>query len=126
MPSQNGENLVTSYPQPMDFSEPKPIISEEEIIRRAVVRLNGHILGFVIGAVGGLIIFGATNFLILKGGEVVGPHLRLLDQFMIGYSVTFVGSLVGALYAFVIGYVSGLFIAWVYNWVASLRSRVRQ
>ena len=119
-------NMETSIPKPMDYSEPKPAISEEEIIRRAVVRLNGHILGFVLGSVGALIIFGATNFLILKGGEVVGPHLGLLDQFFIGYSVSLVGSLIGAAYAFVIGYVGGLFIAWVYNLVVSLRSRVRQ
>ena len=107
----------------LDYSENKPTVSEEEIIRRAVVRLNGHILGFVTGLIAALGIFAATNFLVLKGGEVVGPHMGLLDQFLIGYSVTFAGSLIGALYLFVIGYAAGLFIALVYNWVISFRSK---
>ena len=64
-------------------------------------------------------IFAGDKLAVLKGGEVVGPHLGLLDQFLIGYSVTFVGSLIGAAYAFVIGYIFGLFIAWVYNLVVS-------
>ena len=118
-----GSEIRASLPEPMEYSEQKPAVSEEEIIRRAVVRLNGHILGFVLGLIGALIIFAATNFLILKGGEVVGPHLGLLDQFLIGYSVSFVGSLIGAAYAFAGGYLCGLFIAWVYNWIVSLRSR---
>lgn len=115
-------NVDSPYPQQADYFEQKPNISEEEIIRNAVVRLNGHILGFVFGAVGALILFSATNWLVLKGGEVVGPHMGLLDQFLIGYSVTFVGSLIGAAYAFVIGYLSGLFVAWIYNWVISFRT----
>lgn len=121
MPTQN--NIDSSYSQQMDYSENKPKISEEEVIRRAIVRLNGHILGFVLGSIGALAIFATTNWLVLKGGEVVGPHMGLLDQFFIGYSVTFIGSLIGAAYAFFIGYISGLFIAWIYNWVISLRSR---
>lgn len=111
------------YSEDMDYSERRSNISEEEIIRKAVVRLNGHILGFVLGTISALIIFAATNWLVLKGGEVVGPHMGLLDQFLIGYSVTFIGSMVGAAYLFVIGYLCGLFIAWVYNWAVSLRFR---
>ena len=67
-------------------------------------------------------IFVATNFLVLKGGEVVGPHMQLLDQFFYGYSVTFVGSIIGAAYAFVCGFLAGLFIGWVYNFVVFLRT----
>ena len=94
------------------------VSAEEEKIKRAVVRLNGNILGFVIGTIAALGIFVATNWLVLKGGPVVGPHLGLLGQFFIGYTVTFLGSLVGAVYAFVIGFVSGKLIGWIYNRVA--------
>ena len=100
MPIQN--RIDTAYTD-VEYSENKPTVPEEEIIRRAVVRLNGHILGFVIGLIGALGIFAATNFLVFKGGEVVGPHLGLLDQFLIGY-------------------LCGVFIAWVYNSVVSMRS----
>lgn len=97
--------------------------SEEELIKHAVIRLNGNVLGFVIGALFALAIFVATNFLVLKGGEVVGPHLQLLDQFYWGYSVTFLGSFIGAAYAFVTGYVCGLLIGWIYNGVLFLKTR---
>lgn len=115
------EHIDPSYSNPADYYEQKPAVSDEEIIRKAVVRLNGHILGFVLGTIGALLIFAATNWLILKGGEVVGPHMGLLDQFFIGYSVSFIGSLVGGAYAFAIGYICGLFVAWIYNWVISLK-----
>lgn len=96
--------------------------SEEQLIKHAVLRLNGQILGFVLGFIGALIIFAATNWLVLKGGEVVGPHLNLLGNFFIGYSVTFVGSLIGAIYGFITGYLSGLLIGWIYNAVVFLRT----
>ena len=102
--------------------EPKASTAkEEELIKHAVIRLNGNVLGFVIGAVFAISIFVATNWLVLKGGDVVGPHMGLLDQFYWGYSVSFLGSLIGAAYAFVTGYIVGLFIGGVYNFVAFLR-----
>jgi len=105
-------------------AEPGAVASrEEELIRHAVLRLNGNVLGFVVGTIFALAVFLATNWLVLKGGEVVGPHMRLLDQFYWGYSVTFIGSFIGAAYAFVTGYVSGLLIGWIYNAVVLLRSR---
>jgi hypothetical protein len=57
----------------------------------------------------------ATNILVLRGGPVVGPHLRLLGVFLPGYRVTFIGSLVGLGYGIVIGYCAGRLIGSVYN-----------
>lgn len=62
---------------------------------------------------GGL--FLATNILVLKGGPNVGQHLGLLSQYFPGYSVSFVGSLIGFIYAFVGGYIIGRAIGYVYN-----------
>lgn len=95
----------------------------EEILERAVLRLNAQILGVVLGMLAGLAIFIATNFLILKGGEVVGPHLSLLRNFFPFYSVTFKGSIVGFGYGLLSGYVAGLTIAVIYNAVVKLRRR---
>lgn len=120
---QTRDQVNAPYPPEGDYAEHKPTVSEEEQIRRSFVKLNGHILGFVLGVIGASIIFVATNWLVLKGGEVVGPHMGLLDQFLLGYSVSFTGSLVGAAYLFVVGYLSGLFVAAVYNWANSFRSR---
>lgn len=100
-------------------------MKEEELIKHAVLRLNGNVLGFVLGTLCALAIFVATNWLVLKGGEVVGPHLQLLDQFYWGYTVTFLGSFIGAAYAFVTGYICGLLISWVYNGVLFLKSKMR-
>jgi hypothetical protein len=45
----------------------------------------------------------------------VGQHLGLLANYFPGYSVTFLGSLVGFVYAFVLGYGLGRLIAAVYD-----------
>ena len=105
------------------YSAPEPVAQakEEELIKHAVIRLNGNVLGFVMGTLLALAIFVATNWLVLKGGEVVGPHMQLLDQFYWGYTVTFVGSFIGAAYAFATGYIAGLFIGWIYNGVLFLK-----
>ncbi len=94
-----------------------PQKSEEELIRTAILRLDTRILGLVFGILFGVGLFLATNFLVLKGGPNVGLHLRLLGEYFPGYSVTFLGSLVGFVYAFVVGYVGGALIAAIYNLV---------
>lgn len=117
------ENAGDFYRQELDMSNTSRNNSEEKILKNAVLRLNGHILGFVMGVIGALGIFFATNWLVLKGGDVVGPHLGLLGNFFIGYDVTFVGSLIGAAYAFILGYISGLIIGWIYNAVVFLKNK---
>lgn len=86
-----------------------------------IVRLEALVQGIAWGLVAGLGLFLATNWLVLKGGRVVGPHLSLLRQFFIGYEVTFKGSLIGFVYAFVCGFVAGYVVSIVYNRVARRR-----
>ena len=109
------------------FIDGKPMIDEEdfetELIKNAVLRLNGSILGIVIGILTGLLIFVATNWLVIKGGQNVGTHLSLLSQFFIGYSVTFVGSLIGFGYGLISGFISGFLIAWIYNKIVFLKGK---
>ena len=62
--------------------------------------LNAKVLGLVLGLLFGLSIFIATNWLLIKGGENVGAHLQLLNQYFFGYSVSFVGSFIGFAYGF--------------------------
>jgi hypothetical protein len=69
----------------------------------------------------GLGIFIATNWLVLRGGNVVGPHLSLLGQFFIGYTVSFMGSLIGFAYGFLGGFAVGYLIAMLYNWIVGLK-----
>ena len=97
----------------------------ENVVLTRVMRLNANINGLVAGIMVGLGIFVATNWLVLKGGDVVGPHLGLLGQFFIGYEVSFGGSLIGFAYGFATGFSVGYLIARIYNWVVDVRENKR-
>ncbi|HTK90851.1 MAG TPA: hypothetical protein VL948_11405 [Verrucomicrobiae bacterium] len=93
----------------------------ETLVMIRVVRLNAAVAGVVTGVLAGLALFVATNWLVLKGGPVVGPHLALLGQYFIGYRVSFVGSLIGFVWAFVLGFLVGAAVVAIYNRLAALR-----
>ena len=96
----------------------------EELIVQSLAKLDGKALGISIGLLFGLIIFLATNFLLYKGGDVIGPNLALLGQFFIGYEVSFTGSLVGMIYGLIAGFVIGWLIAIVRNVVVTIYMHV--
>ena len=87
-------------------------------LARTLARIDGRAWGIAMGLVSGLGLFAATIFLVAKGGPVVGPHLQLLGIFLPGYRVSVGGSLLGFVYAFVIGYALGRLLGIVYNAVA--------
>jgi len=98
----------------------------DEQLLRATLRLNSRGLALFLGLLCGLGLFIATNWLIIKGGPlgpddepVVGPTLSLLGQYFIGYKVTFVGSLVGFVWAFAVGALVGWLIGLCYNWIVA-------
>ena len=76
----------------------------------------------VCGILGGAALFLMTVWLVIKGGEQVGVHLRLLSQYFYGYSVSWTGSLVGMFYGLLVGAVVGWTIGTVYNLVAGMRT----
>jgi hypothetical protein len=92
-------------------------LTEEERRLVSTVATSAHeqSWGIAIGLLLGLGLLVATNLLILKGGERVGPHLGLLSAYFPGYSVTVLGSLVGFVYMFVIGYGVGRTVVTIYN-----------
>lgn len=93
---------------------------EAENLLGGVLWLNAKALGLVLGLLSGLALFIATNWLVIKGSDPVGPHLNLLSQYFIGYRVSFLGSFIGFAYAFAVGAVSGALIGWIYNKVVEL------
>jgi hypothetical protein len=95
--------------------------TEEERLFRGVLWLNAKALGLVLGLLCGLAVFVATNWLVIKGGNPVGPHLRLLGQYFIGYRVSFLGSLIGFAYGFAVGTLSGALMGWIYNAILGFR-----
>lgn len=95
---------------------------EEEKLFSGVLRFNAKALGLVLGLLCGLAIFIATNWLVIKGGNQVGPHLGLLSQYFIGYRVSFLGSIIGFFYGFAVGTLSGAFMGWLYNKIVDLKN----
>jgi hypothetical protein len=90
-------------------------------LSRMVVRLQAGVLAFVFAVIGGLGLFLVTAWLLVKGGENVGAHLNLLGQYLIGYSVTWKGSLIGLMYGALIGAILGWCIGKLYNLIAQAR-----
>jgi hypothetical protein len=87
----------------------------------AAVRVHGPSLGLAIGAIGAAGLFGATNWLVLRGTAAESIHARLLAQVLPGYQVDFAGSLVGACELFFVLFAFCLAFAWTYNRLAAAR-----
>lgn len=88
-----------------------------------IARLEAIVQGITLGLLAGAVVFVATNWLVLRGGPVVGPHLVLLAQFVPGYEVTFRGSLIGFVVVFGYGFAAGALLGAVYNGVVARRAR---
>ncbi len=67
----------------------------------------GVLWAIYVGCVGITAMFGWGNAL-----------LAALASLYIGYQASVIGALIGAAWAFVDGFIAGVVIAWVYNWVA--------
>ncbi|MBK8248111.1 MAG: hypothetical protein IPK85_12010 [Gemmatimonadetes bacterium] len=90
----------------------------DKTIQEGILALNARAWGISFGLLAGGALFLATNFLVIKGGEQVGQHLNLLSAFFPGYRVSFAGSLIGFVYAFVCGWALGRVVGAVYNKLA--------
>jgi hypothetical protein len=69
--------------------------------------------------------------LLLRGGENVGSNLVLLQQYFLGYSVSWTGAIVGFLYAAFLGFVTGCAFALlrnllIYLYLRGIRNRRRR
>jgi len=86
------------------------------------LRLGGHSLGLAIGIVfaGGLII--TTNLLVLRGTADESVHAKLLVNFLPGYDVNLIGSLIGALDLFIVVYLLSRLFSLIYNGIVKFRS----
>ena len=90
-------------------------VEERQTLEKTILQANEQGWGIALGFLLGFGLFTATIFLVLKGGSNVGFHLNLLHVYFPGYRVTFLGSLIGFVYAFVVGYGIGRMIVTIYN-----------
>ncbi|MEQ1896972.1 MAG: hypothetical protein ABL971_06225 [Vicinamibacterales bacterium] len=88
---------------------------ERQAVEKTISQIQGQGWGIAFGVACAIGLVAATNILILRGGPVIGPHLSLLRWYFPGYSMTVGGSLIGGVYAFVVGYGLGRMVATVYN-----------
>ena len=99
--------------------DPTPI---ERALAIRIRQVEAVVQGIVVGTMCGAAVFLATNWLILRGGPTVGPHLALLGQFFLGYDVTFIGSVIGFLWGFFYGFIGGWAVSALYNRIVVLRA----
>jgi hypothetical protein len=90
-------------------------------VSRAIARIQTGVLTIVFAALGGLGLFLMTAWLVVKDGPHVGAHLRLLGNYFPGYSVTWLGSIIGFFYGAVVGGVIGWSVGTIYNRVVGIR-----
>jgi hypothetical protein len=94
---------------------------ERKTVSRTLALAHQKAWGVAVGLLLGLGLLVATDVLVFKDRQPVGPHLGLLSVYLPGYSVTYVGSLIGFVYMFVIGYGIGRSVVAIYNRVVLLR-----
>lgn len=75
--------------------------------------LNKRSLGLSLGVVLGLFVLLGTWWLVIIGSA--GATISKLHKFFAGYSLSWMGGLLGAFWAFVYGFIAGYLIAWLYN-----------
>ena len=92
--------------------------TDKAILMAAFAKIDVIALAVALGSISALMLFLATVGLLLKGappGTEVGPHLALLSVYLPGYSVSWFGAVVGALYAGIIGGFLGFVLAVLWN-----------
>lgn len=107
-------------PPPMPSPIPAPGVDSESALEPelelAFAPLHKRCLGLAVGAALALVVLAATVIHLLRSPGEPYP-LVLLEQYFVGYSVSWGGALWGALWAFWLGFVLGWTFAFVRNLV---------
>jgi tetrahydromethanopterin S-methyltransferase subunit B len=106
------------HPTPSGY--PQASTPTDELLLQLFAKLDQTAFGIAVGLVLGGGIFLATIFLVLKGGDRIGPNLALLGQYFFGYTVTLQGSLMGLAYGFIVGFMLGWMTAFLRNLIVNL------
>ena len=87
----------------------------EESLAQIFSKLDRLSFGLAVGSVCGALLFVATLWLTIKGGNDVGANLQLLRNYFPGYRVTAAGSILGFAYGFASGFIMGWSFAFLRN-----------
>ena len=101
-----------------DVPSKRPL--SEEALVRTFARMDKLAFASSLGSVFGLLCFLATVWLLVKGGDVIGPNLSLLGQYFVGYTVTLKGAVIAMGYGFFWGFILGWLVAYLRNLLLAL------
>lgn len=87
-------------------------------LMQTTLRLSGRHLGISLGAVVAIGLMVTTSWLVIRGTAGESVHAMLLTNYLPGYSVSYLGGLIGAVQLFVITYIICLIFSWIYNTIA--------
>jgi len=87
----------------------------ERILAATFARMDKTAFAVAMGLTAGFWSFIATIILVIKGGDLVGPHLQLLAQVFAGYTVTVKGAFIAFGYSFFWGLLLGWLFAYLRN-----------
>lgn len=108
--------FVVGYALGRLFAPRAPVTVERVAAERGKhLRLRGGAWGATLGIAFAVVVGGVTFALTLRGGEHPGDMLEHLAIYFPGYTVSYGGALLGAGYAFALGWLLGRLIAAVYN-----------
>lgn len=113
------ENVLGSRHDLWSVNEEQAYLEEdparEALLAPAFARMDKLAFAVSLGTASGLVLLLATLWLVVKGGEVVGPNLRLLENYFFGYTVTVKGAFLAFGCAFAYGFLFGWLLAYLRN-----------
>ena len=93
-------------------------VKDHEILSAVFAKMDAVAMTVAFGALCSLLLFLATAVLLMQASPenyFVGEHLRDLSDYLPGYSVSWMGALIGAGYGFLVGGLVGFFAAVYWN-----------
>jgi hypothetical protein len=96
-----------------------PVTDEKDAIPKSAALLfmpvDKRAFGAAIGTAGAVLLAAVTLAVVAMGHADVATGLGLLSNYFSGYSVSVMGAIIGALWAFAVGFVVGWLIAFTRN-----------
>lgn len=123
-----GGAVTALYERTVGASLAEFVIWDEASVRRLrppVLRFSSQALGIALGAAVALQLVLATWWLVLRGTADESVHAKLLSYYLPGYTVSFQGSLIGAVELFFLVYLLSALAGGVYNLIAMLRFQTK-
>jgi hypothetical protein len=85
--------------------------------------ISGNALGVGLGGLMALQLLLTTNWLVVRGTAAYSSNAALLSHYLPGYTVSFSGSVIGAIELFAVSFIVSHVLAASYNFVARVRMR---